>query len=128
MLKTKGRRAEIPEDKRATEYLANERTFLAWARTGIALTTLGSVVARFGSVLPANEAHPQYSGSVSMLPVGIGLIAFGPLLVALAAWHYHLVNRSIDRGEVRPGRGLIILVTVAIVLLAAALTLYVIRT
>ena len=36
----------IAEEKRATEYLANERTFLAWIRTSIAIISLGFVVAK----------------------------------------------------------------------------------
>jgi hypothetical protein len=39
---------ELPEDKRASEYLANERTFLAWIRTSIAIISLGFVIAKFG--------------------------------------------------------------------------------
>lgn len=37
----------IGDEKRATEYLANERTFLAWIRTSIAIISLGFVVAKF---------------------------------------------------------------------------------
>jgi len=39
--------ATIDESKRATEYLANERTFLAWIRTSVAVVSLGFVLARF---------------------------------------------------------------------------------
>ena len=39
---------DIPDDKEATEHLANERTFLAWVRTSIAIVSLGFVVAKFG--------------------------------------------------------------------------------
>ena len=39
---------QIPGDRRATEYLASERTFLAWIRTSIAVVSLGFVVAKFG--------------------------------------------------------------------------------
>ena len=35
------------EDKKATEYLANERTFLAWIRMSIAIISLGFVIAKF---------------------------------------------------------------------------------
>jgi len=35
----------------ATDYLAAERTVLAWIRTGIALMGLGFVLARFGLFL-----------------------------------------------------------------------------
>ena len=35
----------------ASDYLAAERTFLAWIRTGLALMGFGFVVARFGLFL-----------------------------------------------------------------------------
>jgi putative membrane protein len=41
-------RTPLPDDRKATEYLANERTFLAWIRTSIAVITLGFVIAKFG--------------------------------------------------------------------------------
>jgi putative membrane protein len=39
--------ASISEDKQAAEYLANDRTFLAWVRTSIAVVSLGFVVTKF---------------------------------------------------------------------------------
>ncbi|MGA7413059.1 MAG: DUF202 domain-containing protein [Bryobacteraceae bacterium] len=36
-----------------SDYLAAERTFLAWIRTGLALMGFGFVVARFGLFLQA---------------------------------------------------------------------------
>jgi putative membrane protein len=39
---------KVPASKFENELLANERTFLAWLRTSIAVMSLGFVVARFG--------------------------------------------------------------------------------
>ena len=36
----------VPDESRATEHLANERTFVAWVRTSIAVISFGFVVAR----------------------------------------------------------------------------------
>ena len=44
----------VSEDRKATEHLANERTFLAWIRTSIAVITLGFVMAKFGRVAAGN--------------------------------------------------------------------------
>jgi putative membrane protein len=41
-------RTPLPEDRKATEQLANERTFLAWVRTSMAVIALGFVIAKFG--------------------------------------------------------------------------------
>ncbi len=119
----------LAAERRATEYLANERTFLAWIRTSIAVISLGFVVARFSLWLkelasslggPITSAH--HSG-VS-LRMGEGMMVLGGILALLAAYRYRIVNRSIDRGLVRPDRALIYLITVSVVVLAAAMALY----
>ena len=40
------KKAALSAQDLATEYLANERTFLAWVRTGIAVITLGFALAK----------------------------------------------------------------------------------
>ena len=96
-------RIEIPSDKKATEYLANERTFLAWIRTCIAVISLGFVIARFGVWLRelAARIDPKIgiqSTKFSLL-VGVAMMAFGSALTIMAAWRYHAINRAIERGE-----------------------------
>jgi len=122
----------IPEDRKASEYLANERTFLAWIRTSIAVISLGFVVAKFGvwmRELAARLApqNPIHSAGMS-LPMGVTMMALGGVLAVLAAFHYHFVNQSIDRGEVNANRGLIIVVTAAVALLAAMIIAYMLLT
>ena len=119
-------------DQRATEYLANERTFLAWIRTSIAVISLGFVIAKFGVWLRELAARldpqiPIRSTGLS-LPMGVAMMALGGALAIFAAWHYHLVNRAIARGEVRANRGLIIAVTAAVALLAVMMIAYLLLT
>jgi uncharacterized membrane protein YidH (DUF202 family) len=51
--------------KKVTDHLANERTFLAWVRTGLATITFGFVVERFLStkstfiLLPASLSRSR---------------------------------------------------------------------
>lgn len=40
--------SRIPESKTVQQHLANERTFLAWVRTGIAMAGIGFLAAGFG--------------------------------------------------------------------------------
>jgi putative membrane protein len=121
-------KAHIPEEKRASEYLANERTFLAWIRTSIAVISLGFVVAKFGVWLRelATRLAPQtpIPSTGLSLPIGVAMMAMGGALAVLAAWHYHLVNLAIERGEVRANRGLIVAVTAGVALLALAMIIY----
>ena len=124
--------AAIDETKQASEYLANERTFLAWVRTSVAVVSLGFVIARFGVWLQELSAQRQsqmqvHRGGIS-LPIGVAMMTLGGLLVILAAWRYHVVNRDIERGKVSADRGLIILVTVMVALLSGAMTALVLLT
>ncbi len=113
--------SKIPNERRSNEYLANERTFLAWIRTSIAVISLGFVLARFSLWLQdlsiGTTRVPLRAHGVS-LPMGEALMVFGGLLAVLAAWRYHLVNRMIDENRVQPDRGLIILIAAAVALLA----------
>jgi putative membrane protein len=125
-------KVKIAEDKRATEYLANERTFLAWIRTSIAVLSLGFVVAKFSVWMRELAARidpqkPVPSTGIS-LPIGVAMMALGGVLAVLAACHYHFVNQSIDRGEVKANRGLIVVVTVAVALLAVMMIAYMLLT
>ena len=126
------KQAPIGDEKRATEYLANERTFLAWIRTSIAIISLGFVVAKFSLWLRelALGLGPQvhtYQAGVSM-PIGVAMMALGGLVTILAAWRYHVVNRAIERGVVSVDRGLIVLVTVMITVLCVAMIVYLLVT
>jgi putative membrane protein len=120
---TDGRR--LSDDRRATEFLASERTFLAWIRTSIAVVSLGFVVAKFGVWLRELAGRalpgPVPSGSGTSLPIGVSMMAFGALLAVLAVWRYNAVNQAIERGEVHADRILVMLVTVMVVVLAVAM-------
>jgi putative membrane protein len=124
--------AAIDETKRATEYLANERTFLAWIRTSIAVVSLGFVVARFIVWLQELSGHldPQMQQDRAgiSLPIGIAMMTLGGLLPVLAAWRYHVVNRDIERGKVSADRGLVILVTAMVTLLSGVMILFILLT
>ena len=115
---------KISNDHRSNEYLANERTFLAWIRTSIAVISLGFVLARFSMWLQdlslgITRAPMRFHGVT--VPMGEALMVFGGLLAVLAAWRYHVVNRAIDENRVKPDRGLIILIAAAVALLAVVM-------
>jgi putative membrane protein len=119
-------------ERRATEYLANERTFLAWIRTSIAIISLGFVVAKFSVWL--NELAAKLQPGVTAhhtgasMPIGISMMALGGLLAVLAAWRYHVVNLSIEKGVVGPDRGLVIVVTAMVTMMCGAMIVYMLLT
>lgn len=121
--------AVLSEDKKATEYLANERTFLAWVRTSIAVMSLGFVIAKFGVWLRElalrldPKVQPHSTGM--SLPIGIAMMAFGGVLALLAARRFHIVNKAIETGSVRVDRDLVLLVTGILLLLAMVMIVYI---
>ena len=121
-----------PADKRATEYLANERTFLAWIRTSIAVISLGFVVAKFSVWLNELAAKLQpgvklhHSGAAML--IGVSIMALGGLLALLAAWRYDVVNRAIESGVVRPDRRLMFVVTAMVAMMCVAMIVYMLLT
>jgi inner membrane protein YidH len=120
--------ATIDETKRATEYLANERTFLAWIRTSVAVISLGFVLARFSVWLRELSAQRQvHRGGIS-LPIGVAMMILGGALTILAAWRYHVVNRNIEHGKVSADRGLVVLVAVMVTLLSGAMIAFALLT
>ena len=97
----------LPPSSHATEFLANERTFLAWIRTSIAVIALGFAGTKVDIVLGSllrRSGSSRWQEAVASVPVGVAMIGFGALLAVLAALRYHVVNRQIERGQVRADR------------------------
>src|SRR3989442_13547503 len=99
----------LADGKFETELLANERTFLAWVRTSIAVMGLGFVVARFGLWIQdlASNVNPriQLKSTGLSLPLGEIMIGLGGLLTALAGGRVHTVHRAIVTGGTKSERG-----------------------
>jgi putative membrane protein len=108
---------------RTRDHLANERTFLAWVRTALALIGLGFVLARMGlflrqiaavapAALGASRGHPGHEFVVT----GIVFLALGTALAAWAGLHYGRSLRAIDGGRFEPDTRVIWILTALVVL------------
>lgn len=102
--------------------LANERTFLARIRTGIAITALGFVVARFEIVLyeVAQIEGREFDQSELTLALGLLLVIAGPSLVLAAAYRYFFTDRSLTAGGAGESRVPVVLTLVMAAGFAAA--------
>lgn len=77
--------------------LANNRTYLAWLRTGIALFGLGFVVAKIAFLI---ETDPQgLSDRDFYTVVGVLIVLCGAAIVATGFWQHRAVLRSLPRDD-----------------------------
>jgi putative membrane protein len=117
--------------ERYSDHAANERTFLAWVRTAIAIMAFGFLVQKFDLFLRIAAA----SLSARALPerdhilgdiAGLLLIVLGGAMMALAALRFRTTALDIDASEVRPGPGtrLDIILAALLFLLGAILFVY----
>ncbi len=105
-----------PKLDRQREHQANERTFLAWLRTSIAMMSFGFVIARFGLFLREMglvlaRQEPPLRSVINSQNVGVALIVLGVAATVGAAWRYEQVYAQIERGDFKPTRRWVWLVT-----------------
>ena len=116
------------------EYLANERTFLAWLRTCIAIIGLGFVVARFGLFLRefgirmmvgksgTTDVSTHYASSF----LGVALVLVGMGLGIYALKNFLHANQAIKNGTYMPKNAIIYSAAVGLVIFGLIIVAYLI--
>jgi putative membrane protein len=120
--------AESVNPNRARDHLANERTFLAWVRTGAAIVVFGFAIGRFAIAirqLTALQGHPVRTAGISVW-LGSGTIAAGVVLVVAGLLRYHKTRAQLDAGTFEPAGFVLDLITILTVLFGLALAGYLI--
>ena len=120
-----------------SDHAANERTFLAWVRTGIAVMAFGFVVEKFNVfVLAMASTNPldaerrlqleRLSGPLGRYE-GLVLILVGIALVVVAAARFVRTERLLDDQETHSAGGVRaeLILSVTLALIVAGYTAYV---
>ncbi len=118
----------ISNPNRARDHLANERTFLAWVRTGAAIVVFGFAIGRFSIAirqLTALSGHPVHTAGFSVW-MGAGSIVAGILLVVAGLFRYRKTRAQLDAGTFEPAGTGLDLVTVLMALFGLMLAAYLI--
>jgi len=117
-----------------SDHAANERTFLAWVRTGIAVIALGFVIEKFNLFVltlarTAGLSHPQQlerlSGSLGRYE-GLAFIAGGIGLIVLATARFARTTALIDDAKTHLAKSVRaeLFVSAALIVLIASYSIY----
>ena len=97
----------------ARDHLANERTFLAWFRTGVGVAAIGLALPRLAN---RNSAEVWAAGAL-VGALGIGILGYGVI-------RHRKTEENLRDGMVAPlGKGANVLVLVAVLVGVAAAVL-----
>jgi putative membrane protein len=120
--------------KRYSDHAANERTFLAWVRTAIAVMAFGFVIERFDLFLQV--AAPQLAlkqaaphGQMIANMAGLAFIGIGVVMIVIAGIRFRKTAKDIETDDTvpSPGERSDMALAVLLVLLGLALFLYLAR-
>lgn len=112
------------------EYQSNERTLLAWIRTGIGIMVFGFVAVKFSlfiKQLPAKYlAETTVPDSNFSIYLGIGLLVTGALTILLSYLRYIRTIRLLKQGKYQYSTILLTFITMTLFFMSIALIAYLI--
>jgi putative membrane protein len=119
-----------------SDHAANERTFLAWVRTAIAVIAFGFVIEKFNLFVAAMQSEgstqaghrlpfERLSGPLGRYE-GLALILVGVAMVVIAAARFVRTGRLLDDQDVHAigGARAELILSVALALIVAAFSTY----
>jgi putative membrane protein len=118
----------VEDSNRARDHLANERTFLAWVRTSVAIVVFGFAIGRFAIAMRQLTAFQGVASKTTGLSVWMGMssILAGVVMVVAGLVRYRKVRAQLDQGKFEPAGFIVDLVTILTALFGLALAGYLI--
>ena len=119
-----------------SDHAANERTFLAWVRTGIAVIAFGFVIEKFNLFLltitgaaisdAARRAHLEWQSRPLGRYEGLAFMFGGVAIVVLATTRFVRTTRLLDDSETHSGSDVRteLILSAALMLLVATYSIY----
>lgn len=108
---------------RVRDHLANERTYLAWMRTAVALMGFGVVILRLRYLIP-----PQVPRTGQGWKLGLMFAVIGLLTVLLSTVHYFSVCNAIDEDNYEPARLWVVIFSLSIALIGSGVLYFLFTT
>jgi putative membrane protein len=116
----------IEDSNKATNHLANERTFLAWVRTSVAIVVFGFAIGRFAIALRQLTAFQGHPAKTTGLSVWMGMLSIlaGVVMVIAGLARYRKTRALLEQGRFEPAGFMVDLVTILTALFGLALAGY----
>lgn len=111
---------EKKADSRVQQLLANERTFLAWIRTSIAIIGIGFLTASLHFTRTAGE---RADDQVAVL-ISFSSLLFGLLTMAGGAIQFYRTRNKIINYEVPTSSWIVIFLIVIVLMIIALIVMY----
>jgi putative membrane protein len=117
---------ENPNPNRARDHLANERTFLAWVRTGVATIVFGFAIGRFSIALREFMKVEGYDSGTPGFTTWLGIVSAvgGVLLILTGLRRYRTTKVQIDSNTFEPAGVVIDVVSYLLVMFGLVLAGY----
>jgi putative membrane protein len=118
----------VEDSNRARDHLANERTFLAWVRTSVAIVVFGFAIGRFAIALRQLAGFQGVPSKTTGFSVWMGMssILAGVIMVIAGLARYRKTRAQLDQGKFEPAGFIVDLVTILTALFGLALAGYLI--
>ena len=110
------------DDERVRDHLANERTSLAWMRTGVSAMGLGVVIAKLRYIL--GHEYPQSSGVIHAANIGLFFALIGILTIAMSAFLYLQTRNEIRLRSYKSRKYLILILASLLITLGLVILWY----
>jgi putative membrane protein len=106
---------------RIRDRLANERTYLSWMRSAIALMGFGVLIVRLRILRPPMAPQPPGAG----WRLGLAFAVVGLLSIMLSTQHYFAVRNDIEEDTYEPPDRWVILSSLSLLFLGIGVVYYV---
>jgi putative membrane protein len=115
------------DDERIRDHLANERTYLAWLRTGMAMMGFGVVIAKLRYLFLAAALTPPTSGIIHASNIGLLFTVIGLLIVMISGWRYAVVQNQIRQKSYRSSKHIVIILSIIVIALGVLIIWYLLQ-
>ena len=112
------------DDERVRDHLANERTYLAWLRTGMAMMGFGVLLAKLRYLFLGVSSMPQSTGMIHASNIGLLFAVVGFGVVMIAGWRFSVVQNQIRQSSYQSTKRIVFILSAIVIALGALIIWY----